>query len=94
MDWMTEAAAMVREIVPGARVWAFGSRVKGTERDGSDLDLLIDAGRPLTLDERAALSVRFEESGLPMRVDFVDAQQADPQFLQAIVSERIPLWGK
>ncbi len=88
MDWMAEAAALVREVIPGAQVWAFGSRVKGTARDGSDLDLLIDAGRPLTLDERAALSAHFEDSDLPVRVDFVDLYRADPVFLQAISSER------
>ena len=91
MDWMGEAAALVRQVLPTARVWAFGSRVRGTARPGSNLDLLIDAGRPLTLDERARLSETFEQSALPMRVDFVDACRADPAFLQVIEAERKPL---
>lgn len=56
----------------------------GTARTGSDLDLLIDIGRPLTLDERAQLSVRLEESALPFRVDFVDRHCADPAFFRSL----------
>jgi predicted nucleotidyltransferase len=33
-----------------ATVWVFGSRATGRARRYSDLDLAIDAGRPLTLD--------------------------------------------
>ncbi len=91
MDWMAEVASIVRALLPEAKIWAFGSRVAGTARSGSDLDLLIDIGRPLTLDERAELSMRLEESALLFRVDFVDAHRADPAFLQSIAGQRRPL---
>jgi len=41
--------------VPGYAVWAFGSRVRGTARPYSDLDLPLISDEPLALDIRAAL---------------------------------------
>jgi len=34
-------AACVKAYFPGARVWAFGSRVKGNAEPGSDLDVCV-----------------------------------------------------
>ena len=74
-----------------ARVWVFGSRATGTARRWSDLDLAIDAGRPLTLDETAALREAFEESDLPYRVDLVDWHAIDARFRRIIEAGRVPL---
>ena len=60
-----------------SEVWVFGSRATGRARRHSDLDLAIDAGRPLTLDEYAGLSEAFSDSDLPYHVDFVDWHNID-----------------
>ena len=73
------------------RVYVFGSRANGRARPASDLDLAIDAGRPLTLDERAALSEAFSESDLPYKVDVADMRQIDEAFLAAVEREKAPL---
>jgi predicted nucleotidyltransferase len=74
-----------------ARAWAFGSRATGRARRYSDLDLAIDLGRPLTVDERAALSEAFEESDLPFLVDVIDWQSVSDRFRQIIAADRIAL---
>jgi predicted nucleotidyltransferase len=71
---------------PCATVWVFGSRATGGARRYSDLDLAIDAGRPLTLDEIACLDEAFSNSDLPYKVDLVDWQSIDPRFRNAIAS--------
>ena len=76
---------------PLAQVWVFGSRATGRARRYSDLDLLIDAGRPLSLDEAAGLRKAFEESDLPYRVDIVDWHAIGDRFRQLIAAERLPL---
>ncbi len=53
----------------GAKVWLFGSRATGRARRYSDLDLAIDAGRRLSLDELAELAEAFSDSDLPYKVD-------------------------
>jgi len=76
-----------------AKVWVFGSRATGRARRYSDLDLAIDAGRPVTLDELAQLAEAFRESDLPYKVDIVDWQSIDDRFRQIIKVERARLDG-
>jgi predicted nucleotidyltransferase len=75
----------------GTAVWAFGSRVTGRARRYSDLDLAIDAGRKLTLDETAILRESFDECDLPYRVDIVDWHAIGDDFRRLIASGRVPL---
>lgn len=74
-----------------AKTWVFGSRATGRARRYSDLDLAIDAGRRLTLDETARLAEAFSDSDLPYRVDIVDWRAIDDRFRELIVGERAPL---
>ena len=75
----------------GAKTWVFGSRASGRARHYSDLDLAIDAGRPMTLDELARLTEAFRDSDLPYRVDLVDWHEIDDRWRQTIAAERIAL---
>ena len=51
--------------VPQYPVWAFGSRVKGTARPYSDLDLVIVTDEPLALGVSAALADAGRASAPP-----------------------------
>ena len=73
------------------RIYVFGSRANGKARRASDLDLAIDAGRPLTLEERAAMAEAFSESDLPYKVDVVDMHNIDEAFLAVVEREKAPL---
>lgn len=87
---------LVREIIdahlpPGTKVWIFGSRAKGRARRYSDLDLAVDAGRQLTIDETAALRDHFDECDLPYKVDLIDWHAAGARFRELIAAQRVPL---
>ena len=77
--------------LPQAQVWAFGSRVKGTARQTSDLDLCIDNHAPLPLETLAHLKDAFAESNVPYRVDVLDWYAAGAEFQNLIAKERVPL---
>lgn len=66
-EQLQEVRRLLAEILPGVRVWAHGSRVLGTARRTSDLDLLVfvSAGDRRVYELREA----FEESDLPFIVD-------------------------
>jgi type I restriction enzyme S subunit len=70
--------------VPEREVWAFGSRVKGTARKFSDLDLAILGEAPLPLPVVAALANDFDDSDLPVKVDIVDWALVSPAFREII----------
>ena len=76
----------------GAEAWVFGSRATSRAHRYSDLDLAIDAGRSLTLDERARLAEAFCDSDLPYRVDLVDWHGIDDRFRKLIANQRIGLF--
>jgi uncharacterized protein len=73
------------------KAWVFGSRTTGRARRYSDIDVAIDAGRRLTLDELAELSEAFSDSDLPYRVDLVDWHDIDDRWRQMIATERVAL---
>jgi len=72
--------------VPEYEVWAFGSRVKGTTKPYSDLDLAIITNTPLNLQTHADLVDAFSESDLPWRVDLVDWSLTSEKFKQIILN--------
>jgi predicted nucleotidyltransferase len=90
--------AIVRAILDAtlpheAVVRVFGSRARGNSRRASDLDLAIDAYRPLTAKEQGALADAFEESDLPYFVDVIDVHTASAGFLALIERDWTPLPG-
>ena len=74
-----------------AKVWVFGSRAKWTTKDSSDLDLAVDAGRPLTRQEMNQLEDAFEESDLPYKVDVVDMHRVSDSFKTIIERDKVTL---
>ena len=73
--------------VHGCEVRAFGSRVKWTAKDYSDLDLAIVGSKPLTLRQGHRLAEAFEESDLPIRVDVLDWHTISEEFKRIITAE-------
>lgn len=83
---------ILQEHLPsGAHIWVFGSRATGRARRYSDLDLALDAGRRLTIDETGNLREAFDECELPYRVDIVDWHTIGDDFRRLIAAERVPL---
>jgi predicted nucleotidyltransferase len=94
LDLRTDHEQLVLSILgallpAGTRAWVFGSRATGQAQPYSDLDLAIDAGRPLTLDETARLSEALRDSDLPYRVDLVDWRGIGDNFRKLIAAERV-----
>jgi predicted nucleotidyltransferase len=65
--------------------YAFGSRVKGTQRRLSDLDICFMENIPWNI--RAHIDEDFEESDLPFKVDVVDWNMCDEGFRAKISTD-------
>jgi predicted nucleotidyltransferase len=94
VDLGVRETAIVRAILkvhlPGSAVVnVVGSRATGRAKPYSDIDLLVDVGRPLSPDEDRALRFAFEDSDLPYKVDIVDRHSISQEFRNAI--ERGPM---
>ena len=73
--------------VPGCEVRAFGSRVKWTAKDYSDLDLAVVGEGKLPPGVLDALREAFTESDLPIRADVLD-WHAITEIFRKVIAER------
>jgi len=65
-------------------VWAYGSRVKGTSHEGSDLDLVIIDTKENPTKQLSILKTAFSESNLPITVDILNWSDIPEQFKEEI----------
>jgi uncharacterized protein len=79
-DYLRLVQRSLAKHVPEIDVWAFGSRVVGNAKPYSDLDLALVSERPIAVETLARLSLEFEESELPFRVDLVELRATTPAF--------------
>ena len=83
---MREAAGRFRAANP--RV--FGSVLRGTDEDGSDLDLLVDALPGATLFDLGGLQIELEEL-LAVAVDLVTPGDLPSKFRDQVLAEATPV---
>ncbi len=85
-----QLGALLREYVPDAEVWAYGSRVTGKSHDGSDLDLVL---RSPTLEPLAEgffdLLEAIEKSNIPILVQAHDWARLPESFHREIEREYV-----
>ncbi len=74
-------------------VRAFGSRVAGTARDYSDLDLAIVGKDKIKRRAKMLLREAFEESDLPFRVEVMDYHAISDEF-RAVIDKKYEIIQK
>jgi Nucleotidyltransferase domain. len=72
--------------------YAYGSRVKGTHRPTSDLDICFM--EPISLIEQSYIEEDFEESDLPFQVDVSDYNLMSESFQNHIKKDFVVLQKK
>ena len=73
--------------IPGATVWAFGSRVQGTHHPASDLDLAVHCDKGCARTNLPKLNESLIESDLPFKVQILDYNRL-PENMQATIKEK------
>jgi len=75
---------ILAEHVPDCEVRVYGSRVRGTAKPHSDLDLTVAGEEKLPRDRIRLLSEAFDDSTLPFRVECQDWHGISPEFRRVI----------
>lgn len=85
--------AILRQHLPQAEVWAYGSRVRGDCHDTSDLDLVVRNLADLTqpLPHLADVAEAFSESNLPLMVQIIDWARVPREFHDEILASYVVL---
>lgn len=82
---------ILQQYIPDVPVYAYGSRVKGTARKFSDLDLCIMNQSPLSHEDLGGLRDAFSESDLPYKVDITEWARANDETRNRIKEHAIEL---
>lgn len=81
--------SILSRFVPEREVRAFGSRVTGTVKKFSDLDLAVMGDQPLPASIAADLREAFSESDLPFKVDVLDWATTADNFRRIIERKNV-----
>lgn len=86
---------IITEFAPECEVYAYGSRVRGTHREWSDLDLAFvpPGGANMPFGQRGDLKEAFGESDIVFRVDVTDYNGAATNFREIIDRRRVKIYG-
>ena len=80
---------ILKKHIPDQEVWAFGSRVRWTAKDTSDLDLVIRSKEKISFKILTKLKLDFEMLEIPFTVDILDWQRLSKGFQKIIKEEYI-----
>jgi predicted nucleotidyltransferase len=80
-------SAILAVHAPGVEARAFGSRVAGTPKDYSDIDLALVGAAKLEAVVMGKLREAFEESDIPFRVDIIDWNAISAEFQKIILNK-------
>ena len=77
---------ILRDRIPDAEVWAYGSRVDGTSYEASDLDLVVRTPglRPISAMDMEGLREASRESNIPIIVEARDWARLPTSFHREI----------
>ena len=71
---------IIKKHVPDCDVLAFGSRLKWTHSDSSDLDLAVAGKEKFSIGTLSDIKEDFMESDIPYKVDVLDYLGVSPAF--------------
>jgi predicted nucleotidyltransferase len=78
--------------IPDATVWAFGSRVKGSNRTSSDLDLAVLCDKQTAKKQLPKLNEVFIESDIPFKVQLLDFNRLPANMQENIEKKYVILY--
>jgi predicted nucleotidyltransferase len=90
LDQQRSAVRAVASGFPVANVGVFGSVLHGTDREGSDIDLLVDANTGATLFDLCGLQEALQQV-LGVKVDLLTPEDLPTAWRDQVVGEAKPV---
>ncbi len=74
----------IKEILPDAKIFIYGSRVKNKALKYSDVDIAVKCPTKISFEKILKLKAYFEDSTFPYQVDLIDLDNISEKFLSMI----------
>ena len=91
LDYKKAILKAIEYHFPQAKVILFGSRARGTNAAGGDIDVAIDIGQPIKLREMTRIRATLENLPISLEIDIVDMHNIAGE-LKAIVMAEGVIW--
>lgn len=82
---------LITALIPGAKIYLFGSRARDTHREWSDIDLALDAGIILPNVKIGEVNDVLAATNMPYKVDVLDFQNVSAD-MQEIIKRDMKIW--
>ena len=79
--------------LPDAIIMIYGSRARGDDSQGSDIDIALDAGSKIERTVLNAIVADLDESSLPIFFDVVDFHNVSSRMQKEIIKDGV-IWKK
>lgn len=79
--------------LPDVKIIAYGSRARGDDVAGSDIDIALDAGKKIDNTIMTKIYFDLEDSDLPIKYDLVDFYAVSERMQKEILKDGV-LWSE
>lgn len=76
---------------PEVKIYLFGSQATGTQVHGSDIDIALDAGKPMNRAEVGEVREILNATDIPYKIDVVDFHNV-PEAMQKMILKEGIVW--
>ncbi len=90
-DKKNKIIKVIEIFFPHAKIYLFGSRAKNINTAISDIDIAVDADKPITMTEKGQIISMLDALNIPQNIDLVDFQRAPESLKINILNEGI-MW--
>lgn len=80
---------IISVLIPEAKIYLFGSRARGSYKKSSDIDIALDAGKPLENVDVDEVKSMLNESNIRHLIDVLDFHSVNASMQESIVQERV-----
>ena len=82
----------ILKIIPNVEIYVYGSRVKGTAVNYSDVDIALKSGEEIPFDTVLKLKAFFSDSTFPYMVDIIDLNSISENFKNRIQKDLFKIY--
>jgi len=82
---------IITKHLPHTKIILYGSRARGTDKPGSDIDIALDTGAQIDDRVLSAIVYDLEESDLPITFDLIDLHAVAKEMKHEVLKDGI-IW--
>ena len=83
--------SIITKYLPKSKVYLFGSRARGSNLEGADIDIALDADEVIDLNILFKITHDIDQSNLPVYVDVVDINAVSQDLKNQILKDKV-IW--